>query len=58
MQLLQDSIERSEEAGVKKSCTVRVRDKIWCVRDGGEWKDCPNGSSVDALIAEILNGQS
>ena len=55
LHLLQESIERSEEAGIKKSCTVRVRDKIWCIRDGGEWKDCPSGSSVDALVTEILN---
>lgn len=56
MQLLKESMERSQEAGVKKSCTVRVRDRIWCIRDGGEWKDCPNGSSVDDLVSEILKG--
>lgn len=55
LHLLQESIERSEEAGIKKSCTIRVRDKIWCIRDGGEWKDCSNGSSVNALVTEILN---
>lgn len=58
IRLLEESIERSEEAGVKKSCTIRVRHKIWCIRDGGQWKDCPNGSSVDDLVREILNGQS
>lgn len=55
LHLLQESMERSKEAGIRKSCTIRVRNKIWCIRDGGEWKDCPNGNSVDALVAEILS---
>lgn len=54
LDLLSASVERSQKAGVKKSCTVRVRDKIWCVRDGGEWKNCDHGHDVDDLVAEIL----
>ena len=54
MELLRKSIERSEAAGVKTSCTVRVRGKVWCVRDGGEWKDCVGGHGVDDLVEEIL----
>lgn len=55
--LLEASIERSKAAGVRKSCTIRVRGEIWCVRDGGEWKDCDHGSTVDALAKEVLHGK-
>lgn len=53
LDLLEASIRRSEAAGVKKSCTVRVGDEKWCVRDGGEWKDCEGGHQVDDLVGEI-----
>lgn len=52
-ELLRKSVERSEKAGIKRSCTVRVKGEVWCVRDGGEWKDCPSDGSVDALVGEI-----
>lgn len=55
LDLLSASIERSQKAGVQTSCTVRVRDKVWCVRDGGEWKNCDQGHDVDDLVAEILD---
>ncbi|KAL8712918.1 MAG: hypothetical protein Q9220_002776 [cf. Caloplaca sp. 1 TL-2023] len=51
--LLSESIGRSQAAGVKRSCTVRVQNKTWCVRDGGEWKDCPGGSNVKSLVKEV-----
>ena len=54
LDLLRKSIERSEAAGVTTSATVRVRGKVWCVRDGGEWKDCVRGHGVDDLVEEIL----
>lgn len=54
MELLRKSIERSEAAGVRTSCTVRVRGKVWCVMDGGEWKDCVGGHEVEDLVEEIL----
>ena len=52
--LLRDSVERTIEAGVKKSCTVRVAGKEWCVIDGGKWKGCKEGrAGVSDLITEI-----
>lgn len=54
MSLLRSSIERSKEAGIQRSCTIRVKEKIWCVRDGGKWKGCSHGSSVDDLVSEVL----
>ena len=53
LDLLIASVEKSQAAGVKKSCTVRVNDRIWCVRDGGVWKDCPGGSGVGSLVKEV-----
>ena len=53
LDLLESSVQRSEAAGVTKSCTVRVAGNIWCIRDGGVWKDCPGGSSVDDLVKGV-----
>ncbi|KAK7537760.1 hypothetical protein IWX49DRAFT_23303 [Phyllosticta citricarpa] len=51
--MLQASFERSSKANVTKSCTVRLNEKIRCIRDGGEWKDCPDGSDKDSLVRDI-----
>lgn len=52
-ELLRSSVIRSKEEGVIYSCTVRVDGETWCIRDGGSWKDCPKGSSVEELVAEV-----
>ena len=36
-----------------KSCTVRLDNEIYCIRDGGEWSDCPHGAGVDDLVSAI-----
>lgn len=54
--LLRRSIQRNLDAGIKKSCTVRLDEQVWCVRDGGLWKDCAEdgeGSSVSVLAEEV-----
>lgn len=53
LDLLRESVERSHNAGVVKSCTVRVAGETFCVRDGGEWKDCEGGHEPKDLVAEI-----
>ena len=53
LDLLRASVERSADAGVVKSCTVRVSGENWCIRDGAEWKDCEAGSEPKDLVAEI-----
>ncbi|KAH0605593.1 uncharacterized protein H6S33_004815 [Morchella sextelata] len=53
MALLAGSVDRSRRAGVTTSCTVRVEEKVWCVRDGGKWRDCDGGSGVDDLVREV-----
>ncbi|KAK8231624.1 hypothetical protein HDK77DRAFT_67825 [Phyllosticta capitalensis] len=51
--MLQASFERSSKANVTKSCTIRLNNKIRCIRDGGEWKDCPDGSDKESLVRDI-----
>lgn len=54
--LLRNSALRSERLGAKISCTVRLDDSVWCVRDGGEWKDCVQdgeGRKPELLADEV-----
>lgn len=53
MDLLEASVKRSIDKDVKYSCTVRLNDKVRCIRDDGEWKDCEGGSSVQDLIKDV-----
>ncbi|KAI5810699.1 hypothetical protein BZA77DRAFT_327168 [Pyronema omphalodes] len=53
LQRLERSVERSQKAGVKISCTVRLEGKTVCVRDGNEWKNCPGGHEVKDLVKQI-----
>lgn len=41
------------QADVTKSCTIRLNNEIYCIRDGGEWVDCPHGSGVNDLVIAI-----
>jgi hypothetical protein len=50
---LRDSVRRSTQAGVTISCTVRLNEEIYCIRDGGKWTDCPNGPGVNDLVIAI-----
>lgn len=52
-ELLRDSVLRSKENNVTKSCTVRLAGKIRCIRDGGKWYDCPGGSKISDLVKDI-----
>ncbi|ODM19627.1 hypothetical protein SI65_04612 [Aspergillus cristatus] len=54
--LLRKSALHSAELGVTTSCTVRVDDSVWCVRDDGSWKDCgkdEENSKVSSLAEEV-----
>ncbi|PTU24851.1 hypothetical protein P175DRAFT_0506416 [Aspergillus ochraceoroseus IBT 24754] len=54
--LLRNSALHSAELGIQTSCTVRLDDAVWCVRDDGVWKDCAkegNASKVSVLVQEI-----
>lgn len=54
MDLLRNSMERSADAGVATSCTVRLDGKQWCVRDDGTWRDCEHGHEVGDLVDDIM----
>ena len=51
--LLRSSITRSADNNVTKSATIRINGEIRCIRDGGAWKDCDGGSSVDDMVKDI-----
>ncbi|KAE8150592.1 hypothetical protein BDV25DRAFT_154097 [Aspergillus avenaceus] len=54
--LLRKSALHSAELGVSTSCTVRLDESVWCVRDSGVWKDCAHAgeaSKVSELVEEI-----
>lgn len=51
--LLRDSVRRSADAGVGVSCTIRLDNKVRCIRDAGRWKDCPGGSHVEDLVHDV-----
>jgi hypothetical protein len=53
MGLLRDSVKHSQDVGVGISCTIRLDDKVRCVYDGGEWKDCDDGSRPEDLVGDI-----
>lgn len=56
--MLKASFNRSATAGVTRSCTVRLNDKIRCVRDGGEWKDCAGGHRAEDLVRDVLGADT
>lgn len=39
--------------GARISGTIRLNEKVYCVRDGGQWENCPNGAGVDDLVDAI-----
>ncbi|OAX78298.1 hypothetical protein ACJ72_07396 [Emergomyces africanus] len=52
--LLRTDFKRNTALGITKSCTVRVNEKIWCIRDRDEWTDCqPRGGETSTLVDEI-----
>lgn len=53
MDLLKRSVRHTRDVGVTKSCTIRLDNEVYCIRDGGEWTDCPSGGNVHDLIINI-----
>ncbi|KAJ5800172.1 uncharacterized protein N7518_002240 [Penicillium psychrosexuale] len=54
--LLRESALQGEQLGVKISCTVRLDDAVWCIRDNDEWKNCVQngaGSQPSALVDQV-----
>lgn len=46
--ILEADFAQTAALGIQTSCTVQVEGNTLCVRDGGEWKDCPVGSDLKA----------
>lgn len=53
MGMLRDSVQRSADLNVTTSCTVRLDNKVRCIRDGGEYRDCDDGSEPEDLVRDI-----
>ncbi|KAJ5654248.1 hypothetical protein N7490_001251 [Penicillium lividum] len=54
--LLRQNALHSERLDVHTSCTVRLDESIWCIHDGGHWKNCTQngeGSKPQVLANEI-----
>lgn len=49
--LLRDSVERSADAEIRTSCTIRLQGRTWCVTGGK--RDCNDGANLDGLIHRI-----
>lgn len=41
------------QVGVRISGTVRLNEKIYCIRDKDHWASCPIGARVEDLVDEI-----
>ncbi|KAK1053651.1 hypothetical protein LTR12_004274 [Friedmanniomyces endolithicus] len=54
MDMLKASFNRSSNAGVEKSCTVRLNGQVRCVRDNGTWTDCEGGSKATDLVHDVM----
>ncbi|KAF9434682.1 hypothetical protein BGZ76_007630, partial [Entomortierella beljakovae] len=56
--LLVNSVQNTIDHGVTTSCTVFIDNRKRCVVDGGEWRECPEGSSVADFIRSITEAAS
>lgn len=53
-EMLRSSVNRSAEAGINKSCTIRLDGKVRCIMDGGKWTDCEGGHEVRDLVEDVM----
>ncbi|KAJ2359333.1 hypothetical protein GGF43_000179 [Coemansia sp. RSA 2618] len=51
-ELLKQSVENAQFAGVNTSATVFIDGHLRCVEDGG-WRECPGGHSTSDFIRDI-----
>ena len=52
-QLLFDSVNYSRSRNQSTSCTVLIENSLWCIRDGGAWKQCNEGTDANSLITAV-----
>lgn len=51
--LLMKSVRHSVSAGANFSCTIRVDEKEWCIRDDYKWQCDAGHYTVSSLVKEI-----
>ncbi|KAI0939272.1 hypothetical protein AcV5_000737 [Taiwanofungus camphoratus] len=52
VKLLQNSVRKSKEMGIQKSCTILINGKQVCIHDE-TWKECENGHAPHDFIRQI-----
>ncbi|CAF1362135.1 unnamed protein product, partial [Adineta steineri] len=53
-QLFLKSLEKTRSASAKKSCTINLNGKFWCMHDG-TWSGCSEGHDENSLIKAICS---
>jgi hypothetical protein len=51
--LMRASASAVNARGVVNSCTVAIDGRQRCIRDGGEWRDCPGGAEDADFVASL-----
>lgn len=49
-----DALERTRKASARKSCTIHLNGKFWCMHDG-YWNGCSEGRDERSLIKAICS---
>lgn len=52
--LLYLSMEKSRSVSAKKSCTIHLNGKFWCMHDG-RWYGCTEGRDAESFIKSICS---
>jgi hypothetical protein len=53
-ELFQKSLEKTHSASAKKSCTIHLNEKFWCMHDG-TWYGCTEGRDENSFIKAICS---
>lgn len=53
-QLFHQALERTRRASAKKSCTIHLNGRLWCIHDGG-WTQCSQGHDPISLARAICS---
>jgi hypothetical protein len=53
-ELFYQALERTRLASAKKSCTIHLNGKLWCIHDGS-WSQCSEGHDEISLLRAICS---
>lgn len=53
--LVRRSFQHSMDVNATKSCTIRLDEKIWCVRDDGHWSDCGRTEAKRSDVGVVVD---